>query len=206
MSTSRIAVALGLAVEDGACFADVCDGAGGCERHVRMPTSCVAGLPGAGRVSINDKTTDASDALKWKWTSGSTVTRGDLGDPFVHGYTLCIVDDAVASPTVRIGAAAPAAGTCAGKPCWKATSTALGYRDKELTPDGLSVAQLESGGAGKAKYLVKGKGAALALPALPWTTPVVVRLQRDDDPNRCWEATFSTAKKNQPGTFKASSD
>ena len=192
--------------EDGACYDDVCDGAGACERHVRVPTSCVDGLPGAARLTIKDKATDTSDGLKWKWTSGSTVTVGDLGDPFAHGYRLCIVDDAVASPTVRVAAAAPAGGTCAGKPCWRASSSALGYRDKQLTPDGLSVVQLKPGSAGKAKFLIKGKGAGLALPALPWTTPVVVRLHREDDPNLCWEATCSTATKNHAGVFKASSD
>jgi len=189
------------------CTAEVCDGAGGCEQQsVRMPATCDTGLPGASRVLIKDKPNDASDGLTWKWKSASAVTLGDLGDPFTHGYTLCVVDDAAVSPTLRVASAAPSAGTCSGKPCWKTSSTGLSYRDKQLTPDGLSIAKLKAGSAGKAKHLVKGKGAALALPALPWTPPVIVRLHRDDDPNRCWEATFSTPKKNEPGTFKASSD
>ena len=59
--------------------------------------------------------------------------------------------------------------------------------------------------AGSAKVLVKGKGAALALPPLAGlVAPVTVQLRNAD--GSCWGATFSTPDVATPTLFKARSD
>lgn len=78
------------------------------------------------------------------------------------------------------------------------------YSDKLLDPDGLKKVVLKPGAAGKAKIAVKGKGANLAMPALPLTTPVRVQVLRRGTPT-CWEGTFDTADRNDVEVFKARS-
>jgi len=70
---------------------------------------------------------------------------------------------------------------------------------------------LQAGADGKAKIVVKGKGANLPMPAPVGTglfaqdTAVTVQLVNSD--GMCWEADFSApAKKNDLKVFKAKSD
>jgi len=70
--------------------------------------------------------------------------------------------------------------------------------------DGLDTSLLKAGDDGKAKILVKGKGAGLALPSpLGVELPVTVQLQ--DGNCRCWEAKYFEVgvKKNEADQFKA---
>jgi hypothetical protein len=97
----------------------------------------------------------------------------------------------------------PAGGTYAGAPCWKPTSSGFKYTDPELTPDGLHVVQLEAGGDGRAKIVVRG-GANLHMPGLGLALPVTVRLHRADG-GPCWGPTFPFPSRNVPGRFKARS-
>jgi hypothetical protein len=107
-----------------------------------------------------------------------------------------------AASTVIFKATAPAAGTCAGKPCWKVDPKKVRYKDKEGTPHGLQQVQLTAALVdGKAKAQVKGKGRFLAMPGLPVATlPVTAQLRNSD--GRCWTATFTTLKKNTFQQYK----
>ncbi len=98
----------------------------------------------------------------------------------------------------------PAGGTCAGKPCWKATATGFKYTNKDLTPNGVKTMQLKAGTDGKATVKVKGQGGNLGMPALPLVPTVTVQLKSSD--GACWGATFSTATTNDATQFKAKSD
>ena len=111
------------------------------------------------------------------------------------------------TPQLKMRLSAPAGGTCAGAPCWKATSSGWRYKDRELSPTGLRKVVLKAGIAGKAKISVKGRGVALALPAaagpglLAQDTNVRVQLVSSD--GECWEATYPTpAGTNTPEQFK----
>jgi hypothetical protein len=54
---------------------------------------------------------------------------------------------------------------------------------------------------------LKGKGAALRLPALPLTLPARVQLVvREGTSLDCWEATYSDELVNESERFKAKSD
>lgn len=151
------------------------------------------------RLGIKDATPDTKDALKWNWVKGAETTLGELGDPTTtDGYFLCVYDAGVRVSSISL----PAGGTCAGKPCWKATSTGFGYKDKDLTPDGAQSAALKAGLAGKASMKVRGKGANLDTPdPTTFTGPITVQLQRADGAI-CFETTFSAPfKKNAGGSF-----
>ncbi len=91
---------------------------------------------------------------------------GDFGTPLTTtSYELCIYN---ATPSVIGNYRVPAGGMCADKPCWKADTKKAKYNDKELTPDGVQKLQLKPSAVnGKAKALLKGKGARLVLPTLP---------------------------------------
>jgi hypothetical protein len=58
---------------------------------------------------------------------------------------------------------------------------------------------------GKARIIVKGRGAQLREPPLPIDQPVTVQLKSSD--GVCWEAIYSApALRNQTGRFKDGSD
>jgi len=144
-----------------------------------------------------------SEKLTWKWTSSGTVTATDLGTPSTStDYVLCLYDAA----GLRSGGQAPAGGICGTRPCWKAFGSGVfKYSDREGTPDGLTSILLRPGDPGRARIHVSGKGANLEVPSLPLATPVKVQLKRVDG-TACWEATYSTAIRNDTSGFKARSD
>jgi hypothetical protein len=155
---------------------------------------------------LKDKSPDKKDKLLWKWLKGAATLAAEFGDPLTtSGYTLCVYD-ASASTQPLILAMAPAGGTCAGKPCWKAAKNGFKYRDTELTPDGLQFLLEKGGATASAKIISRGKGANLGMPSLPLTTPVTVQLVRNDDPSLCWTAIYSASLKNQTDQFKARAD
>jgi hypothetical protein len=79
------------------------------------------------------------------------------------------------------------------------------YGNKAGTPEGLTNLLLK-GGSRPAQITAKGKGTNLALPTLPFTTPVRMQLKRGDTTGGCWEAVYSHAVVNVAGGFKAKSD
>ena len=108
--------------------------------------------------------------------------------------------------------AAPASGCRLGVP-GKSTPQLQGnatnikgfkYKSKTGIPAGLTDLKLQAGEAGKAKVQAKGKGAALALPALDLTLPVTIQLLVDDGlSTRCWQNTFTTFDEDTLEEFKA---
>jgi hypothetical protein len=138
-----------------------------------------------------------SDALVWTWPKGAATDPADFGDPTAgDDYTLCIFDRSGIEPELLLGAAAPAAGTCGRRGCWRGRGRPPGdrgykYTDREATPDGLTAVDLKPGIDGKAKIAVKGKGANLALPAMPLPLPLLVQLQRTG--GGCWEAEYDAS-------------
>src|SRR5262249_54540012 len=88
-------------------------------------------------------------------------------------------------------------------PSWQPIGS-KGYKFKGTSPNGLSLAMLKGGAAGKSKALAKGKGAALPDPMLPLAYPVTVQLKKGGSP-LCLESTFTldNEKKNTALQFKA---
>jgi FG-GAP-like repeat/Bacterial Ig-like domain len=154
---------------------------------------------------LQDKSPDDKDRLTWKWLKGATTPKADFGNPVTtDGYDLCVYD----AGALVASAIAPAGGTCAGKPCWKDKTKGFDYKDKDLTPGGLQKMVMREGLLdGKAKIILKGKGANLPMPDLGTLTgPLDVQLRRRTG-GMCFGATYSAPfLKNDGVTLKDKAD
>jgi len=155
---------------------------------------------------LGNNSDNTKDKLTWKWVKGEKTDFADFGDPrTTDDYTLCIYETVGGQPSVLLSATAPAGDQCAGLACWKALgTTGYKYKDRELTPNGLDTIILKAGDDGKAKIIVKGKGANLGLlTPLDVELPVTVQLQSGN--GQCWGADYFSVgvKKNEADLFKA---
>jgi cysteine-rich repeat protein len=159
--------------------------------------------PGKSSVQYKNGSPDTKDKLVWKWTKGAATTKAEFGTPLTTtDYLLCVYDNGTLVSTASI----PADQLCAGRPCWKETGKGFKYKDKDATPDGITNLTLKEGEAGKAKIILKGKGANINLPTLPMTQPVLVQL-RNSASSVCWEATFGAPPtKNDATQYKDKSN
>ena len=186
---------------------DACDGGGACAGVLAPRASCRAAERAT--LIIRDRDPDARDVLTWKWTRGATTTAGDLGDPVggATAYDLCVYDASAGVPSLVLRAHLPPGGTCGSKPCWKAASGGLkGYRydDRDGLAGGIRTLVVKPGDAGKAKVIVKGKGAPLALPALPLAADPAVTVQLTAATGVCWSTAFAAPlAQNDAGRVKA---
>lgn len=161
----------------------------------------------------------ASDVTKrkfaWKWGKGVLPSvQADFGDPVndSSSYSLCMYDESVSVPTLVMGLAVEAQGTCDDDPCWKANrDKGWAYKNKAGNGVGVTKVAFKGGEAGKPSLQVAGKGASLALPTprsgteyLDLDTRVVVQFHAGS-PANCWQSIFSLTgqKKNDGETFKA---
>ncbi len=116
---------------------------------------------------------------------------------------LCFYDDnaLVQSSLIEAG------GTCDGKPCWKESKKGFKFKDKLGSQSGIAAVKMKEG-EGRAKILVRGKGANLKLPTLPLSqfSDVTVQLVKTRQASSmCWESVFDTpAVKSTSSLFKDS--
>jgi hypothetical protein len=165
------------------------------------------------KLSIRNKAERMADQLSWKWRNGAATSTADFGKPLANtNYALCVYDHGGSTPRLVISARAPAAGVCAGKPCWRALGDrGFKYQSAALLPDGLQKLILKAGAAGKAQVRAIARGPILALPpqtdgkVLQQDTKVIVQLV-SDRPD-CWQASFSApASANTFYVFKDTAD
>jgi cysteine-rich repeat protein len=191
------------------CTLDECDGAGtcanaGCSRccggffcTAVLDTSCAAADPSSSQLQMTHREgSPAKNRLKFKW-HGSTAL-GDLGDPTsATSYEICLYETEFSPPRLEFQARADAGAMCAGEPCWKPKgSSGFGYKDFDLTPDGLEQMRLKSSPAGAGRIAVKGKGANLGFNRLVFLDPpLTVQLKASN--GKCWGATYTAAKLTQ---------
>ena len=142
-----------------------------------------------GLLWLRDSGDDARHRVRWKWLSGAATVTGEFGDPSNgDAYALCIYDGA--SSLVR-ALSIPAGGTCGTRPCWRQTSTGFRYRNRDLTPDGVSSLRLRAGGDGRARIVLQGMGGRLAVPDLGQLGSSVVVQLRKSSGGACWGALYS---------------
>ncbi|MBX3024444.1 hypothetical protein KF840_05990 [bacterium] len=181
--------------DDGdACTADSCAPLSGCVNDDAPAGGCLTS--GKSIVLIKSSSDHGKDKLLWKWIKGAALDPLALADPTSStGYALCVYAG-TANALIADAALPPG-------PTWSAVGT-KGYKFKGASPDGLSLALLKGGSAGKSKALAKGKGSALPDPTLPLTYPVTVQLKKDGS-SLCLESVFTGAdeKKNTATQFKA---
>ncbi len=141
-----------------------------------------------------------SDTLYWAWRRGA-IPFGDFGAPTSRtSYSVCLY--AGSSGTNLLNLFAPAAENCGTKPCWTESDFGNGvykYKDRLLSPSGISSMIFGAGPSPYASLLVKGKGVNLALPTGHVNLPVRVQLVNQET-SKCWEATYTTAMTNTTGT------
>ncbi len=152
-------------------------------------TGCrVPFVPGKASIQLIKKG-GSKDQIKWKWLKGERTTFAEYGTPLTTtNYQVCIYDQT----GLRFEITHPAGGTCAGKPCWKASgSKSYQYKDKDLTPDGGYQLKLKEGALSKAQIQLTARGAGLGMPADLTTIsqPLTVQIQQSD--GTCWEAVYS---------------
>jgi len=66
-----------------------------------------------------------------------------------------------------LSATAAAGGTCAGRPCWKATKSGFAFGDK-MTTNGVTKLAIRRGGPGKTKIVAKATGHPMPSLRHPW--------------------------------------
>ncbi len=197
---------------DAGCDAcESCNGAGACA--IGPVIGCKVPTEGSrSKLALKNRIDDAGDVVEWKWLKGQETVPADYGDPVTTtSYRLCLFDLSNPTPAIYLQAAAPAAGNCTSKPCWKGLGKTPGvkgyrYNDKEQTPDGLKLMVLSPGIDGNAKIILKGKDENLGLPIAQSPVPLPIRVQLQASNGTCFEATYSTAEDNDGETFKAGSD
>lgn len=168
----------------------------------------------AGRSLLLLKTSPggSKDKFLWKWQKGEATSVEDFGDPtrLFNGtqYSLCLYDEVASRTSLAWSAIVPAATTCTGDPCWKATGTrGFRYSDRERSTAGLQKLSLKAGSAGKTKIVISGKGSGLQLPSLPLSQDQSVLMQLKNDAGQCWESRFTAPAKRNIGTkFKDTND
>ena len=135
--------------------------------------------------------------------AGDVTAKDEFGTPHTAtDYAFCLYDPTGLLTTASV----PGGGVCAGKPCWAAAPAGFKYKDKGLTPDGISQIALREGLIpGKARVQVKGKGLPLPMPDLPIVNlPLTVQLHNGR--GECWQAVYTTPIKNDDLQFKAKGD
>jgi len=188
---------------------------------VSCPATPAAGCRSAGKsiVKIKDDPDPAREFFLWKWVRGAATTQSELGADPVGGstsYAVCLYDESGTVPSLAMELQVNRAGDlCAGKPCFKAIGGAppsgrgWKYKDSARASDGVERLILKGGTAGKAKMVVKAKGASLPLPApfsgamlLAQDTDAIVQLHTSDG-GECFESVFpAPATTNVAEQFK----
>lgn len=185
--------------DDSSCSTgDTCSD-GACRGNAVEASGCA--LAG-GKLRIVNRDDDAGDSLVWIWGKGSAEFA--TGAPLIDGgrYELCVFDGPAHMRRLRVAAHAGKGGFCNGQPCWKPKGT-VGYRFKHFAaPTGVRQLTLK-GGAGNAKIVAKGRGAALDVSGdLDLGGSVRVQL-RDPDSGACWAATFTEPIVSDARRYKA---
>lgn len=177
---------------------DACDGAGACVGAATPAPACRAAPPGASVLQLADRSPDDRDALTWRWRRGDETLPAALGDPRVSTRWALCAYDASADPQPRLRAAVGPGSR------WRAAGAGFRYRDPAALSAGIRAARLVPGPAGAARMIVRGRGAALPLPPLGLTPPVVVQLRTDA--GECWGASYADPARNDAGGFTARND
>jgi cysteine-rich repeat protein len=187
---------------------DVCDAAGVCAGSATpLPTlQCRQPAPGRAVFQMIDSSPDNADLVTWRWEKGQLTSVADFGDPQAStSYALCVYDQSDTS-ALRLAKDISAGGLCPDKPCWKSSGNGFSYatRAAAQSPSGITQLTLITGADSQARIALRGKGAALSLPRLPFTPPVTVQLR--NSAGACWGATYSTATLNNALEYSAKND
>lgn len=167
---------------------------------------CAAPDAAGGRIRLADRGHDTSRRLAWRWAKGPAVSRASLGDPSTStSYAFCVYDTVGGASQLVTSIRIPAGGRCGTRPCWRASSSGVRYVSPVRLGDGIHKLTLRAGAAGRGRITLTGRGAGLALPALPLAKDPAVRVQLRNAAGGCWDVRFRTARENTATKFQATS-
>jgi subtilisin family serine protease len=152
--------------------------------------------PHVGSIYLRKNTANAAkDSFKWYWLHGQQTNPSDFGSPTSNtSFSVCAYDQGGSRLVMNLFA--PAGGTCASKPCWTPYGPGgFRYKDKLMSPSGISYLTVTPGSPGYASVKVKGSGANLRAPVPPLEPPLRMQLISHQN-NLCFETTFSTPYSN----------
>jgi len=184
----------------------------GCSRLCRMECTlrprhgCIApAISGGAPLSMERHWYEPARArLSWEWREGF-LDKDAFGDPLERdSFALCLYRlDSV--PGGKGELAVSAGGFCDGRACWTETAAGFTYDGPGGTPSGVSTMRLETDADGNAAIAVTGEGANLRLLPLPiYRFPLLAQLHSSHGP--CWEATYSSAQRDDGVHFQAVAD
>lgn len=175
---------------------DACDGAGTCSGDDAPLVPCKGSIQsGKAKLLLKDGAQPRSDLAVFRLVRGEATDLGELGDPMVATeYALCVYDGSGVVAAIRATAGSK----------WQEIGSGYRYRDPEGIPDGVQVAKIKAGLAGKTVLKLKAKGENLGMPTLGLALPTVAQLR--NNAGGCWGASFSAPTTNDDAAFKAKSD
>ena len=181
-----------------------CDRDAGCVARPRPSFSC--DVTGSAILTLSVAKPPAP-VVSWRRTDNRTDTSPEfrpVGDPRVDTeYTLCVFD----AVGLVAGAAAPPAGTCGARPCWRGTRFGFHYHDRARASDGLEQIDLRAKDPLHGTLKLKAKGSNLHLPTslAGIVAPVVAELRgHNASHDQCWQSSFSAdAMQRSAKTLKA---
>jgi uncharacterized delta-60 repeat protein len=155
-------------------------------------TTCTPAATHESRLALKD-----SYLVKWKWTGPATLA--EFGTPDLGtDHTLCLLEPSTGKPLAAI--TFPGTTTfCDHGTCWRAKSNGfVGTRTGLPVVLGKMRLKMLATATGTGKLVLTNKGVSPHLGTVasyPYALPVMARLKRGDG-GACWEATYSTALKN----------
>jgi cysteine-rich repeat protein len=209
--------ACGNGIVEEACAEECDDGnfdvGDGCDASCRLEPCGPAPISGcraptkAGKaaVQIISRVDHDKNRMQWKYAPGAATPKEDFGNPIATtSYQFCMYEEIGDDPRLAASYAIPAGGICGTVPCWKASSSGFKYLDKAHVSQGIAQLVLKQGLAdGKTKITVRGKGANLPVPVLPFIQSPNVVMQLKASNGICWEARYGMpAFRNQPDQFR----
>jgi uncharacterized delta-60 repeat protein len=177
-----------------------CDSGTGCVFAPRPDCADVVGSVHAA-LDLRRPVRPRGRRLTFRWAADAPFATAELGDP-VGGddYALCVYEPGESAASLRFAAGVPAGGVCGKRPCWRRKGDRIVYRNPANDPEGLTKVTID-GHRGHLELV--GRGASLALPALPLSTPLVAELRVAG--GGCWRmpADATTVRWNEPMRFRA---
>jgi hypothetical protein len=163
-------------------------------------TGCRLPATGSSSIKVKNDPNDSKDTLIWKWSHGDTTLLDAFMNPpaSTATYRTCVYDTS-GRPQPLMQMDATGSEMCdKGKPCWKTISDkGFAYKNGAGSVDSVTGAKLLAGSQGTPSVRIKARGARVPMPGLGMSLPLTVQLVISDGlGTECWQATFTTATRN----------
>jgi cysteine-rich repeat protein len=147
---------------------------------------------GSSLISFKDLPDSRRDRLSWRWPWGEATALAELGDPVATtAYALCVYDVTPSGSRLVLSSRAPAGGLCGGVPCWRDLGPrGFRYIDRAGSPDALIRLLLRPGEEGRARIVLRARGALLPSLSLPLAQQPEAVVQLRSDAGACWESRY----------------